>query len=235
MNNIEIEGLGLKILRVATVVTFFVIVFFSINIVSALQSNEASVNTLWSEAAPRPGDTETVTITFQSNTAEELQIFYIGIHGDWMPADRFYGQNLSEDPVTVSGMGTYISQPFAVPIPSDASIGSHTYFIGIDGVSRTGDSFSWDSATATITIVSSTPNTPTITPSASPGGGQTAGSQEWLLYLAIITIVVVVVIIIIVVMMRRKRAHTSPATEPVVNQQKPEPEEKPKPEQDFII
>jgi hypothetical protein len=229
-----LRGLGLKILRATTVVTFIVIVFFSINIVSALQSNEASVSTFWSKATPSPGDTETVTITFQSNTAQELQIFYIGIHGDWMPADRFYGQNLSQDPVTIPGMGTYISQPFVVPVPSDASIGSHTYFIGIDGASETGGSFSWDSATATITVVASTASTPTTTPSISPGGGLAEGSQNWLFFLAIIAIVVVVVIII-AIMIRKKRAQASPAAEVVDYQQKPQPEQKPNSEQDFSI
>jgi uncharacterized membrane protein len=231
---LRLRGLGLKILRVAPIVTFVVIVLLSINIVSALQQSEASVNTFWSKATPSPGDTETVTLTFRSNTAEELQIYYIGIHCDWMPADRFYGQNLSEDPVTVPSMGTYISQPFSVPVSSDASIGSHTYFIGVDGVNGTGSSFSWDSAPATITVVASTVSTPTATPSASPGGGLADGSQNWLLFLVIIAIIVVVVIII-AVMLRKKRAHASPATEPVDEQQKPQPKQKPNSEQDFTI
>jgi len=212
------RGIRVKTLKITLIVTFVVAIFLSIGLVSALDSNGLSAYTVASNNTPSPSEKVTLRITLQSNTDEQLQITNIGINFDWMPSDGFYGPTLSSNPVIIQSNGTYISAPFTIQIPSNASIGSHTYYVGVDGLEGTAETaFSWNSATSAIVVVG-TQTTSTASPSPSPSPGGTAASPpSLLLYGAIVAIAVVIVIIVIVILVRRKPKQAAPAT-PVADQ-----------------
>ena len=122
-------------------------------LVSALNADEASVSLFWSSQTVFQGDMVTVRITFKSNCPDQLRIYNIGLHFDWMPPDRFAGPDLSANPVIIPSYGTHIFDAIAIQIPLNVSAGSHSYFVGIDGTQGlSASSFSWDSPSSTIQI-----------------------------------------------------------------------------------
>jgi hypothetical protein len=141
-------------LRLVLVVTSIsLICVLCCSLVSALNADDASVSLSWSSQAVYPNDIVSVTITFKSNSDEQLKIYAIGLHFDWMSADNFSGPDLSSSPVTVPSKGTYISDPIIIQIPLGTSPGSHSYFVGIDGTEGlSASSFSWNSPSFTIEI-----------------------------------------------------------------------------------
>jgi hypothetical protein len=141
--------------RIMLIVISLSIIFLCSGLVSALNSSEASVSLLWSSQTFYVGDTVNVLITFKSNYAEQLEIYYIGIHFDWMSSDGFYGCDLSSSPVTISSYGSHLFNTFSIEIPSNVTTGAHTYYVGVDGTDEsTYTSFSWDSPTTTIQVSS---------------------------------------------------------------------------------
>jgi len=137
------------------VVSISIICFLNLGFVSALEPNEASVSLLWSTPKVYQGDIVSVRITFTSSTADQLTIVGIGLQFDWDP-DKFYGPDLSANPVTVSGFGTHIFDAIAIQIPAHVSTGTHSYFVGVDGVQGYSLDFSWDSPGSTIQVQSAT-------------------------------------------------------------------------------
>lgn len=193
-----------------------------------LNSDQASVRAMVSNPTPNAGDQIQVSIFFQNNYTESLQIDFIGLHFDWMPSEGFYGFNLSSTPVTVaSGTDYFFQQPINVNIPSGVN-GVQGYYVGVEGtVGTSSDTFSINSASAEI-LVSGTG--PTATPSSSTTPNDQS-SNLLLLYVAVIVVVVVVVLLIFVMMLRKKRKHPEKPTESAAQ---PSSEQKPS-EQDFSI
>jgi len=137
-------------------IAVFISIFcvLSIGFVSALEPGQASVSLSWSTQAFFQGDIVTVRITFSSNSSDQLMVVGYGLQFDWDP-DRFYGHDISEDPVTVPGYGTYIFDPITIQIPANISTGVHSYFVGVDGVEGYSlTEFSWDSPASTISVQS---------------------------------------------------------------------------------
>lgn len=120
--------------------------------VFALEQNEISVSLYWTNQMLFQGDTATVRISIKSNSAEQLLIYYIGVHFDWMPADGFYGYDLSKNPVLIPAQGSYIFEPMSIQIPINVTVGEHNYFVGIEGRQGSTTFFSWDSPTSTVQI-----------------------------------------------------------------------------------
>jgi hypothetical protein len=193
-----------------------------------LNSDQASVRAMVSNPTPNAGDQIQVSIFFQNNYTESLQIDFIGLHFDWMPSEGFYGFNLSSTPVTVaSGTDYFFQQPINVNIPSGVN-GVQGYYVGVEGtVGTSSDTFSINSASAEI-LVSGTG--PTATPSSSTNPNDQS-SNLLLLYVAVIVVVVVVVLLIFVMILRKKRKHPEKPTESAAQ---PSSEQKPS-EQDFSI
>jgi hypothetical protein len=74
-----------------------------------------------------------------------------------MPSNSFSGPDLSDNPVTIPSQGIYIFDPIVIQIPLNASAGSHSYFVGIEGTEGiSASSFSWNSSSFTIQIHSFT-------------------------------------------------------------------------------
>lgn|GEM_PF-3122126 len=216
----------MKTVHVVSIVTLVAVIFLSVGLVSALTNSDATIHATLSNDSPRAGDAILVTVTFQSNVAQQLSIYAIGVHADWMQATQLYGPNLSSDPATVEANGVYATQ-FSLPIPSTASVGTHTFTVGIDGLDASGNAFSLDSSEQQLQVISASSSTgPTST--ANPGGGQT---PDWLPYIVVAAAAVVVAVLVIIVMMRSRRPRSQPAAQPAYEAPaSPEPEQ-PKPEQ----
>jgi len=221
----------MKALKISLIAVLLV-AFLCSGLVSAatvtLNSDQASVRAMVSNPAPNAGESISVSIFFQNNYTESLQIDFIGLHFDWMPSEGFYGFNLSSTPVTVaSGSDYFFQQPINVNIPSGVN-GVQGYYVGVEGtVGASSDTFSINSASAEI-LVSGTG--PTATPSSSTNSNDQS-SNLLLLYVAVIVVVVVVLLLIFVMILRKKRKHPKKPAESAV-----QPSSKQKPsEQDFSI
>ena len=221
----------MKALKISLIVVFLV-AFLCSGLVSAatvtLNSDQASVRAMVSDPVPNAGDSISVSIFFQNNYTESLQITFIGLHFDWMPSEGFYGFNLSSTPVNVtSGSDYFFQQPINVNIPSSVN-GVQGYYVGVEGtVGASSDTFSINSASAEI-LVSGTGVT--STPSSSTNSNDQS-SNSLLLYIAVIVVVVMVLLLILVMVMRKKRKHPEQPAEPAA---KHSSEQKPS-EQDFSI
>jgi hypothetical protein len=136
-----------------TVTSISLICILCCSLVSALNQDEASVSMFWSSQTVYPADTVSIRITFKSNYAEQLRIYNIGLHFDWMPPESFSGHDLSDNPVTIPSQGTYIFDPIVIQIPLNASAGSYSYFVGIEGTEGiSASNFSWNSSSFTIQV-----------------------------------------------------------------------------------
>jgi hypothetical protein len=238
-----------KTLKVALMASLLIFIFTSVSIASAASSTmQGTATGYWSVANPSPGSYVTVTINFQSSSSSTLYVYAIGLHGDWMENDQFAGRDYSSSPEVVQTNGL-IAPSVSLQIPASAHLGSHTYYIGIDGVDADGNNFSWDSSTYNIDFAVATNPTPTNGATTGPNSSSTndSGSSNLLVYVAVIAVVAVVAILIAMLVVKKsgkKRAlpvestvpepsYVSPPESPKPEQKpvtKPEPESEPEPE-----
>ena len=218
----------MKTVKIMFIIAFVMTLCVFSGLVSALDSSAISAYPVLSKQTLNIGSTVTIRINVQSNTDEQLQITHIGINFDWMDSGLFFGPN---NPVPLAANGSYTTPPFIVQIPTNVTVGSHTYFVGIDGTEGTSQTdFYWNSSTATIIVLPANQTGTTITPGPTGGGGgQTTSSPlNTILYIAVVAIVVIVVIAVIVMLMQ-KRKKTTPSDKPVA---KPVAEQPAKPAED---
>jgi hypothetical protein len=193
----------MKALRILIVLSLSIICILNIGLVSAVEQSEISVGPSWSDSTPYQGDTVTVTLRLTSTSSEQLKIYRVGLHFDWMPEGSFFTLDLFDEPVVVPSMGTHIFDLMVIQIPADASAGAHSYFIGIDGAETPYyDSFSWDSSSLTLQILDS-------------------GSKVYdtlLLYVAIVAIAVVIAVVIVVAVLKIRKKPDEFSDQPVDEQ-----------------
>jgi hypothetical protein len=84
-----------------------------------------------------------------------------------MGDQEFQGPNLMNNPVTVEAKGSYSTQ-FLIIVPSQVSVGSHNYIVGVDGSDQLGNTYSWESSQYTLQVGASHTNSPTPTPTEAP-------------------------------------------------------------------
>jgi hypothetical protein len=202
----------MKATQILLIAICFSMITFSLfsNTCFALEQEEAAASGYWNNQNHYPGSSGTLTITFISNSSDQLTIYYVGVHFDWMASDVFVGLNLQNSPVNVTSHGSHTFDPMIIPIPANVSVGSHSYYIGIDGIQGTNNAvFSWDSQPFSLLIAS---QQPTPTPTQSPATG---GSDQINLLLLIVgaAIIAVVVVLLLVMILKRKRGRPQ---EPVV-------------------
>ena len=122
------------------------------SVVFALNQDEARVSVAWSTKTPYQGSNPIVTVFFINDSPETLTIDYFGLNFDWMDSNSFVGLVLSDDPVFIPAYGNQYFPPVTVQIPEDASLGPHSYFVGINGVQNESTDFSWNSSTITLVV-----------------------------------------------------------------------------------
>lgn len=145
---------SLSILVAAICLSIFSGMMFS-SVVFALEENQASANVNWTNQPYYQGSNATVSIYFHNNSTEQLTIYFVGFHFDWMAKDNFTGFNLSNNPINVTANGSYTFNPMLIHIPTNVAVGSHNYTIGIDGYQGTSypyEEFGWDSPAFSLEI-----------------------------------------------------------------------------------
>lgn len=144
-------------------ISSLIILNFS-NLAMAIESDDAFAIVTWESSTLYQGDIVAARITFTSNFSRPIEIYYVGIHFDWMSSDNFQGRDLSLTPVPVPAFGTYSFDIMMFSIPSTAFLGEHDYFVGIDGSYSEVDGgvdigFAWDSRIFTLNIIDSSQKT----------------------------------------------------------------------------
>ena len=122
-------------------------------VVFGFDTNDGAVTVTFSDETPAQGSNVVVTVLFTNLGSKEIDVYYFGINFDWMESTRFAGPDLSENPVTIAAGGSYTFSTIIVEIPSTVSVGSHSYFVGMDAFEE-GENvgFSWDSPSEVIVI-----------------------------------------------------------------------------------
>jgi hypothetical protein len=137
-------------------ISISIICILNVGLVSALEEGDISITPSWSKSTPSQGDNAAVTLRLTSTSSEQLRIYRVGLHFDWMSEGNFFTLDLTDDPVTVPSQGLHIFDSLAIQIPADVSVGSHSYYVAIDGAEAPYyDSFSWDSSQFTVQILES--------------------------------------------------------------------------------
>jgi len=137
-------------------ISISILCILNVGLVSALENENISITPSWSKATPSQGDSLTVTLRLTSTASEQIRIYRVGLHFDWMAEGSFFTLDLTSDPVSVPSEGLQIFDSLAIQIPADASIGSHSYYVAIDGAEAPYyESFSWDSSSFTVEILES--------------------------------------------------------------------------------
>jgi len=195
----------MKATQILLIVTCFSMLTLSLfgNTCFALGQDEGAASAYWNNQNHYPGSSGTLTITFISNSSDQLTIYYVGVHFDWMSSDGFVGLNLQNSPVNVTSHGSRTFDPMIINFPANVSLGSHSYYIGMDGTQGSNNApFSWDSQPFSILIQASTQPTPTPTQSPTPGGSD---QINLLLLIVGAAIIAVVVVLLLVMILKRKR------------------------------
>ncbi len=223
-------------IHIASIFTVLAVVFLSISLVSALSSTDAVVVASLSNSTPKAGDSVMITVTFQSNVAQQLQILGIGVHGDWMQdVNQLYGPNFQNQGniPTVNASGSYAAQ-FSLPIPSGTSVGPHTLTVTVAGLDANNAYFEANSTQIQIQVLSPSGST---NPTGNTNGGLT-DTSGWLPYIVVAAAAVVVVVLVLLVMMRNRKTRKPTAQPASESSTSMPPESKPDQQpdrQDFDI
>lgn len=97
--------------------------------VNALNSNEWSATYAFDKTTYYQGDSGTVTITFTSNCPDQLTFSSLGVQFDWMTAPT----TVTVSSPNIATGNQYTFPAIAFSIPSDATIGSHSFTISLQG------------------------------------------------------------------------------------------------------
>lgn len=119
---------------------------------NALEQNEIGVSVVFTSQSAYPGSGAIASVYLVNNSTDILTIQYMGIHFDWMPSDQFLGYDLSDNPVVIPNSANHIFDSITIIVPADATLGEHSYFVGIDGFKGTTDVFSWNSQVFTLEV-----------------------------------------------------------------------------------
>jgi hypothetical protein len=197
----------MKAFRLAFIVACFGIIcaLFS-GVGSALEQNEADVSLNWSSESLYPDSNAMVTVFFVSRCSEELAIFQLGLHFDWMASENFATLNMSDSPVVIPSNGNHVFDPFIIHIPKDVSVGTHSYFVRIGGLQGETTYFNWeDSYTRTLQIQGSEEE---ITNEGTDAGSQ---QNQSLIFVGVVIVVVGAVLITVFMRSRKKKKIKQPS------------------------
>jgi hypothetical protein len=101
----------------------------SILSVNALNSKEWSWTYAFDKTMYYQGDSGTVTITFTSNCPDQLQFSSISVQFDWMTTPTTV--TVSSPDIATGNQYTFPAIAFS--IPSDATVGSHSFTLSLQG------------------------------------------------------------------------------------------------------
>ncbi|MEJ2272889.1 MAG: hypothetical protein P8X91_10580 [Candidatus Bathyarchaeota archaeon] len=194
---------------VFVIICLSIISAFLIGPTIALEENEATATAFWLTEPINQGSIETVTIFFVNNSPQELQIYLVGLHFDWMETDQFVGNNLSNDPVVIPSYESYNFNSIAVDIPENYRSSEAQSLLGqaqnaYSQAISSADSSNWDYA---ISLLQSASNYIEQAEVKEEEFIETSGSIDPLVILIGIGVIVIVVLVIII-FVRQKRMKT---------------------------
>lgn len=217
----------MKKLYAVMLVTFFIFTFASIGFASAETVTISATGQAFWATQPSLGSVVDVTINFQSSSTEELSLYRIGIHADWQQTGYYYSKTFSSDPPIIQANGLY-SVTVPISVPMNTTLGQHTLLISADGYTSDGNTFNWDSASQSFTVVATAPTASPTSNQNGNNGNSSLGLNDTIIYAAVIAVVAVVVILLVVLMMkRRSKAPAAPAST-----YEPQPASSPPPQQE---
>ena len=234
--------MSLKSLQTTLLIILFIAASLSISSAAALTQDQAQIHNFFQPNILIPGQSVSASVFFVSNISDTLTLTSVGYHFDWMSTGNFVGADLSSQPITVAADGTQSIGTITISIPSNVTLGDHTFYIEIEGYqgSSSSNTFSWDSPSLSVAVVGSNGQTgnPTVTTQPTNGGGNASGQPDLQLYGAVVAVIIIVVLLAVVLLLRQKRSksQTTPAEaskETPAQEQKPE--EKPDSSEDFDI
>lgn len=105
--------------------------------VEALNSNEWSSSYVLSSSTYYQGDSGTVTVTFTSNCPDQLTLSSLSIQFDWSTTPVM--ETVSSPNIATGNQYTFPAISFS--IPSDATVGSHSFTLSMTGQQK--ELFGW--------------------------------------------------------------------------------------------
>jgi hypothetical protein len=226
-----------KVLSITIILSLVAVIFVSSSgLVSAFDSSNAYVVIDLSAGSIYPDGSTSARIDFHNTVSESLQIQRVAIHFSWMENNTVAGQDLSSNPLTIQGGGSYLFGPITVTAPTNIAAGDYTYYVTVDGIEQVnGAPFTWNSPVSHIHVYASYEDmlngvvgaTPTPTATTTSGGDE-GTFQSWLLIVAVVVVVAIVAAVLLLFMEMRKKPKAAP-TAPAVESPKPA-DENPKPE-----
>lgn len=102
-------------------------------LVFGLEQNEASIDISWSKQKYYQGEEGILTITFSSQSPDELKINKIEIQFNWTTSQETTLIDLSEDPTGIPSNDDYTFAPISFQVPQNASEGINNIKIKIEG------------------------------------------------------------------------------------------------------
>jgi hypothetical protein len=133
-------------------VSFSLVLSLFCGVGNALEQTDLTSYAVLTTQNAYPGHSIIAAIYIQnSNSSDILTIQYVGIQFDWMASDQFFGFDLSSDPIVLAPSAEQFLYNIGIFVPEDATLGEHSYFVGIDGLEGA-EVFSWDSQTFTLIV-----------------------------------------------------------------------------------
>jgi hypothetical protein len=124
-------------------------------VVFGFDTNDGAVTVTFSDETPAQGSTVVINVLFTNLGSKQIEVLRFGLHFDWMESTQFVGSDLSSNPLTIPAGGSYTFPTIVLEIPSDVSVGTHSYFVGMDAFEEgQSESFSWDSTPDEIVVQS---------------------------------------------------------------------------------
>ena len=144
----------MKFSRLIVIVACFCLLFtLSSGVVFGFDANDGAVTVTFSDETPAQGSNIVINVLFTNLGSKQIEVLRFGLHFDWMESTQFVGSDLSSNPLTIPAGGSYTFSTIVLDIPSDVSVGSHSYYVGMEAFEEgETESFSWDSPTETIII-----------------------------------------------------------------------------------
>ena len=180
------------------VACFYLICALFTGVGSALDQDEALLSPMWSSETLYQGSNVNVSIFFVNLYSEELAIYSVSLHFDWMTSDSFVGLDMSNNPVIIPSNGDHVFNPMIIHIPEDVSAGTHSYFVRIEGLQGESTVFSWDDPYDLGFLIQDSEEVYNEDVDAD-------SQQDQLLIIVGVIVVVVVTVLIIILTVRREK------------------------------
>jgi hypothetical protein len=232
--------MSLKSIQATLLIILFIATSLSISSAAALSQDQAQIHNFFQPSILIPGQSVSASVFFVSNISDTLTLTSVGYHFDWMGTGNFVGADLSSQPITVAANGTQSIGTLSITIPSNVTLGDHTFYIEIEGYqgSSPSNTFTWDSPSLSVAVIGSNGQTGNPTITSQPTNGGNPSGPDLQLYGAVAAVIIIVVLLAIVIVLRQKRAESKTASSEAPKETpSPEqkPEEKPSSTEDFDI